>query len=411
LPQGMTLSSVGVLSGKPTAKNEVGASFEIQASYKGANGGQVYTIVVGDATLSVSQIGAGYYHTCAITTDEKVKCWGRNDFGQLGNEATTNSNLPVDVRNLPGRAVSIDVGGVHACALMETKELYCWGGNGSGQLGDGTTNNRSKPVRAGTLSNIVQFAAGENHTCAVTGLGAAHCWGNNAVGQIGTGLSGANSVTPYAVGGLSSGVRMIAAGAQNSCVVMTDGTAKCWGAGIANASLDSYLKAAPSDVKLANNTKLTSVKKIDIGHSHVCAVLTSGSAKCWGNTSEYPIGNATFGQFSPALYAADVIGLPEAIDDIDVGFTHSCAKTVSGKMLCWGSNRNGQLGRTISGSATAAPGYVAELNEVVIAISAGRDQTCATLDNGKVMCWGANGNGQVGDGSFTQRNRPVNVKP
>jgi len=406
----LSLSESGILAGTPTAMAPK-TDFTVIASYKGKSGESIYSIVVGDAVLNVSQIDAGDYHTCAITTDGKVKCWGGNADYQLGNGTTTKSSLPVDVMGLPGRAVSIDAGGGHTCALLDTGELYCWGRNYSGQLGDDTNQRRPSPVRAGALENVVQFSAGGEHTCAITNVGAAYCWGENYNGQIGTGLQGTDRWKPFAITGLSSGVRMIAAGAQNSCVVMTNGTAKCWGIGLANASLDSYDKAAPSDVRLANNTILTSVKKIDIGWSHVCAVLTSGSVKCWGNTSEYPIGNATFGQYSPALYAADVIGLPEAVDDIDAGYSHSCAKTVSGKMLCWGSNRTGQLGRTISGSATAAPGYVDGLDGAVVAISAGRDQTCATLDSGKMQCWGANAEGQLGDGSFTQRSRPVNVKP
>jgi len=231
-PAGIALQAHGTLTGTPTVKNETGASFEVKATYKGADGQQVYTIVVGGQVLQVKQIAAGTLHTCAVTTSGAAKCWGYDYYGQLGNDtALTNQPTPVNVSGLSSGVASIAAGANHTCAVTTSGAAKCWGYDGYGQLGDGGSNtNQSTPVNvSGLSSGVASISAGSNHTCAVTTSGAAKCWGYDGHGQLGDGGSNTNQSTPVDVSGLSSGVASIAAGDYHTCAVTAAGAAKCWG--------------------------------------------------------------------------------------------------------------------------------------------------------------------------------------
>lgn len=177
----------------------------------------------------IAAIAAGRDHTCALTTGGGVKCWGRNWAGQLGDETTTNRNTPVDVSGLGGGVAAIATGQSHTCALTTSGGVKCWGANGSGQLGDGTTTNRTTPVDVvGLGSGVAAIAAGERHTCALTTGGGVKCWGSNGSGQLGDGTWTQRN-TPVDVSGLGSGVQAIAAGGSHTCALTTGGGVRCWG--------------------------------------------------------------------------------------------------------------------------------------------------------------------------------------
>ena len=146
LPAGLSLGSDGVISGTPTTKNVAGSSFQVKAAYKTKTGQQAYTIVVNGAVLHVTRISAGSNHTCAVTTSGGAKCWGSNNYGQLGNNSSTNSSVPVDVVGLTSGVASLTVGGAHACAVTTSGGAKCWGANGYGQFGNNSTTNSRVPV-------------------------------------------------------------------------------------------------------------------------------------------------------------------------------------------------------------------------------------------------------------------------
>lgn len=167
LPAGLSLGADGVISGKPTTKDTVGSSFQVKATYKTKTGQQAYTIVVNGAVLHVTQIAAGVRHTCAVTTAGGVKCWGMNTNGMygvsglLGDGTTTAARLtPVDVVGLTSGVTHITIGYLHTCAITSAGGAKCWGGNGSGQLGDGTTTFRATPVSVSGLTGAIALVAG-----------------------------------------------------------------------------------------------------------------------------------------------------------------------------------------------------------------------------------------------------------
>ena len=229
LPPGLALEN-GVIAGTPTTKNETGAPFEVTGTYQDASGKQVYTIVVNGTTLHVTQISAGSYHTCAVTPSGGAKCWGDNFFGQLGDGTDTEMQTsPVDVLGLESGVASISAGEMHACAVMTSGQAKCWGDNGSGQLGDGTTQTRTAPVNVSGLSTgVKRISAGSLHTCATLLSGGLKCWGSGASGRLGDGGTDDHH-TPVDVTGIAGGVAIVSTGTTHTCAVTNSGGAKCWG--------------------------------------------------------------------------------------------------------------------------------------------------------------------------------------
>jgi alpha-tubulin suppressor-like RCC1 family protein len=184
----------------------------------------------------VTAIGAGEFHTCALTSGGGVKCWGYNGSGQLGDGSTTASPVPVDVSGLANGVMAISVGSEHTCALTSGGGVKCWGANWAGQLGDGSTMASPVPVDvSGLASGVTVIGAGSKHTCALTSGGGVRCWGYNYCGQLGDGSTMASSV-PVDVSGLTSGVIAISNGSGSAwaaCAVVSDATVYgalwCWG--------------------------------------------------------------------------------------------------------------------------------------------------------------------------------------
>jgi hypothetical protein len=171
----------------------------------------------------ITSISLGYGHTCAITINGEAKCWGKNDYGELGDGTTTRRSSPIDVVGLGIGVRALTGGAAHTCALTTGGGVKCWGYNGYGQLGDGTNTDRLTPVDVvGLPSGITAIAAGSQHTCALTDNGGILCWGLNSVGQLGNGTI-INSSIPVNISGLLSGMTAVTAGASQSCSLTSSG--------------------------------------------------------------------------------------------------------------------------------------------------------------------------------------------
>ncbi len=367
--------------------------------------------VVGLAS-GVAAIDAGSLHTCALLTAGGVKCWGDNWYGQLGDGTRTERWTPVDVVGLASGAASIAAGGDHesiaACGdhtfdLLTTGGVKCWGVNWYGQLGDGTTTQHSTPVDVvGLGSGVAAVAAGGDHTCALLTTGGVKCWGWNYYGQLGDGTTAQRSV-PVDVVGLGSGVAAIAACYLHTCALTTINGAKCWGWNEYGQLGDGTTTSRSTPVDVVGLG--SGVAAIAAGEEHTCALLTTGGVKCWGRNRDGQLGDGTT---SPRITPVDVVGLASGAAAVAAGYFHTCALLTTGGVKCWGGNWFGQLG---DGTTTdrSTPVDVVGLGSGAAAIAAGEVHTCALLTTGGVKCWGYNGYGQLGDGTRTQRSTPVDV--
>ena len=347
------------------------------------------------------QIAAGGEFTCALTQDGKVKCWGRNQLGQLGNGNNEDSAYPGPVIGLLAPVKALSAGWAHTCALIETGSVACWGSNEAGQLGDGSfARNPGIAIPLEGEQNIIAVAAGTYHTCALTNEGLVWCWGSNSMSQLGN-PSADFQATPILVNGLEGAIAL-ATGAEHTCAVTQAGKVKCWGnnndgqTGIENSA---GVQTFPAEVP-----DLEQVAAITAGLYHTCAVTSTGYVKCWGNNSAGQLGDGTI---NSRAQPADVVGLREVTTSISANGYHTCVLSASNSLFCWGWNQFGQLG---DGTHTDRlfPNPVKELENKVSAISAGFGHTCAIV-YGAAYCWGSEGFGQLGTGISTYQNAPVAV--
>jgi len=366
-----------------------------RARYFSSNGAKLFESDVLTITAETAgafvQVDLGDAHSCGVTADHRVRCWGYNGNGQLGDGTTTDRNAAVPVIGIT-TAVSVDAGGYHSCAVLSDGTVRCWGYNGNGQLGDGTFGDNSVPVEVLGISNAVEVSAGIEHSCARLSGGTIRCWGYNGYGQLGNG-SWDSAPTPITVTGIEDAVA-VTAGAYHSCAMLNGGAAYCWGANWSGQLGNGTLYHAPSPAEVSG---LSGTAALSAGYSHSCAVLSSGAVHCWGYNGNGQLGDATTADHSVAL---EVTGIDSAVG-ISLGSNHSCVRLSDGAIRCWGYNAYGQLGN----ETTEDPGSLVPVQVTTTSwangLAAGGNHTCTNLADGTIKCWGYNSNGQLGDGTST----------
>lgn len=402
LPAGLSLSSSGVLSGTPTAKNSMGADVNVVATYKSKTGQQTYKLYVYGGTLDVVQVAAGFQHTCALLPSGGVKCWGQNSSGQLGDGGNTISKIPVDVVGLSSGVKQVSVGGYFSCALMHSGRTYCWGVNSAGQLGDGTLNASNTPVAVSGITDAMSLSVGAYHACVVTAAGDVKCWGEGQHGRLGQN-SESDSSLPVTVVGLS-GVTQVSAGNAHTCAVTSTKDTYCWGLNssgqLGNNSATTKFLTPQGVVGLGGVTA-----SITTGGDFSCAVTSGGGAKCWGLNSSGQLGDNSL---TNRLAPVDVSGLGSGVASIDAGTSnHTCAVTTGGAAKCWGDGAYSKLGTT--NTSSKVPVNVQNLSSGVTSLAAGAAHVCAVMTGGAAKCWGLNSVGQLGDTTTTTTSVPVDV--
>ena len=296
-------------------------------------------------------VGAGDGHSCAIRKDGTAWCWGRNDFGQLGDGTTTDQIIPVAVSGAKLPKLTAIVGGdEHTCALGADGSVWCWGHNNVGQLGNGSISDFHSPVAVSNLGDAIAIASGAAHSCAIRGDHSVVCWGNNDDGQLGNGAQN-NQSAPSPIDSLH-GVTAIAAGGDATCAVDGNNALWCWGDNQHGQLGDGTRMSRPTPTPVA----LTDVVGTAVGDGFSCALTSPGSG---------------------------------------------------GKVTCFGLNGRGQLGATVDPDAEHLIGVPVEFAGTAISIVARTDFACLTDDQKRVWCWGDNGNFQLADTTADDRFVPV----
>ena len=208
------------------------------------------TLVAGTLNKRLVQVVAGYDHSCLLPENQlRVRCWGANTHGQLGNGTRTDSPVPVTVSSLLG-VQQISAGTEHGCALSSGGAVSCWGRNEFGEVGDGTQIRRTRPVRVQGLTRVVQVDTESSHSCAVRDTGRVFCWGRNSVGELGDGTNDMR-LTPVRVAGLVNATR-VTLGMWFSCGLRADGQAFCWGTNFDGQLGDGTRTSSRTPVQVTN---------------------------------------------------------------------------------------------------------------------------------------------------------------
>lgn len=313
-------------------------------------------------------------------------------------QADTNETAPTN----PNAAMSglLTVGDLNACYVLSTTNVKCWGYNDKGVVGDGTFDDATTPKDVVGLTGVSSLSAGQG-ICAVTTTGGLKCWG---VSRVNGTMNDSSTATDFP--GLSSGVASVSAGGGQACAVLTSGALKCWGRNMNGELGDGTTTDSLTPVQVSGLT--SGVASVTLGDRHVCALLTSGSVKCWGKNQSGQMGNGLIDQATIYQAPTQVTGLTSGVVAITAGMEFNCALLSTGGVKCWGRGDDGQLGDGTNGNATTAV-QVSGLTSGVVAISAGDTYVCALMDSGAVKCWGNNLSGQLGDGTETSSNVPVDV--
>jgi alpha-tubulin suppressor-like RCC1 family protein len=397
-------------------------------------------------------IATGSEHSCAIRGDRMVACWGGNGSGQLGIGGSTPQAAPAVIDSLRG-VTAIAAGGDNTCAVDGDKKLWCWGQNERGQLGDGMRMGRATPG-AVALPDIAGVAIGREFTCALSSPasgGVVSCFGRNTQAQLGRILFEEDAPTPapisfkgvavsIAAGSafacltddkdatwcwgandsfeLADGTQdrrpipartayrdaaAVAGGGQHSCAVSADGALRCTGDN-ARGQLGVARRTTQGDAHAIAG--ITDATAIAAGEGHTCATRMDGSVMCWGNNGEGELGDGTW---NDRLRPVAVTGTGSGgVSALAVGAHHSCV-LAGGIVSCWGRNSHGELGD--SDDAGYTRGYPLPVPGLtgIEQIDAGGNTTCA-LGGGVVRCWGAGGDGQLGNNATANSDLPVAVQ-
>lgn len=395
------------------------------------------------------QIAAGVDFTCAILDDSSLKCWGNNQYGQLGLGNTDDvgraaSDMGENLQSVDlgtGRyATYVSLGKDHACALLDNSTVKCWGRNSGGLLGLGNTDSKGfEPntmgdnllaINLGTGRTARQVEVANNHTCVILDNSTVKCWGDGQNGALATGGVDDLGAGPNDLGDFLDAIDLgtgrtamhISMGLSSTCALLDNSDIKCWGnnssgelgLGDENNRGDQSGEMGDTLDAISLGTGLKALK-IASGNSHQCAIVNNSALKCWGVGSAGQLGQGNSNTSGDApdemgdnLKTVDLGFTGRLVRQVDAGAEFACAITGESTVKCWGDNSKGQVG---IGSAEAFLGddtdeMRGDLNSVDLGtgrfarnISVGGEFACAVLDTSDVKCWGFNDQGQLGQGN------------
>jgi len=337
-------------------------------------------------SLYAEQVYAGTRSACAILSDDSMRCWGDNTYGQLGDGTTTSSHVPVSVAG--GHSwQTADVGNGGVCAITTDGDLYCWGANDYGQLGNGTDGYgsvESSPVRVGTESDWIAVTGFNETFCGLREGGSAWCWGYGGNGEIGQG-GYANQNVPTRVifsdDTDSTGFVSVDAGLSLVCGVTGDGKLWCWGFDQAGA-IGASPTAGCCVTKASQVGSAVTWTSVATGFISACARTAAGAASCFGWNAFGQLGDGTTADNGLVAVSGSHLW-----DDIGLGVTHACGID-NGRLYCWGENSSGKIDWASAEGSFSTPKEVAA-DATWSDVDNGDYATCG-ITNGDVWCWGSN---------------------
>jgi len=393
------------------------------------------------AVTTFAAVSVGQFHACGVATSNTAYCWGYTGSGELGNGTTSGpeqcagsscSTRPVAVAG-GLRFTVVSAGGRFTCGVTTAGSAYCWGFNGYGQLGDGTTTDRTSPVVVAGGLRFATVSAGGGHACGVTTAGAAYCWGDNLDGQLGIGSNAgpeACSTVPYpcstnpvaVLGGLTFAA--VSAGSEHTCGIAMTGASYCWGRNSVG-ELGDGSTTGPEHCPLPYgvmqfdlcSTTPTAVAgglafaTVGAGTLFTCGVTTSGAAYCWGDNSNGQLGNGGTAMDSAVVPLPVAGGLRFSLVSAGAGNGFACGVTTTDAAYCWGYNFAGQLGNGTdqsSASPVAVAGGLKFATLTAGGTGGGLGFACGITTTPAVYCWGTDDGGQLGNGT-SELKSPVPV--
>ncbi len=326
-----------------------------------------------DVDTKVKSVSLGKFHSSAITTNGDLYCWGYNSKGAVGNGTKVHQTIPTKVL---ANVRSISLGCHYSAAITTSRDLYCWGNNSNGQVGNGTTTDQVTPVKV--LNNVKSIALGLHHSAAITTSGDLYCWGANSHGQIGNDTR-VDQLFPIKI---LTDVKSISLGDYHSAAITNNGDLYCWGC-------NSFGEIGNGTTSIQNTpTKvLTNVKSVSLSDDYSAAITTNGDLYCWGRNFYGQVGNGT----SVDLHIPTKV--LSNVESIDLSTDHSAAITTNGDLYCWGYNLNGQIGNYSTTNQTKPIKILSNIKSV----SLGYSHSSAITTNGDLYCWGK----KVANGSTT----------
>jgi alpha-tubulin suppressor-like RCC1 family protein len=350
---------------------------------------------------SLREIVAHQSGSCAITTAGDAYCWGWNGSGELGNGQSGGSGSPTPVKVLGGyNFEAITAGNQTVCGQVATGTIYCWGASGGGKLPFYNNSSIPQPVLfGGTDIRSLSLGSAWNHACGLAANAKVYCWGSNDWGKLGTTAApSSNTLVEVSLGGPAV---TVVAGEDHNCAVLQSGALKCWGSNIDGelGNGTSSFRQAPTGIQ--GDKQFTS---IDLGDNSSCALDSTGKAWCWGGPGW------TF-RNGPENAVLEPVAVSGALSFVELAnFSQSkCGRQSNGQVWCWGAGWNGQRGDGTQNSGSN-PTRVS-LTDAATQLAGGysSDHMCALTAAGSLFCWGSNWDGQIGDNSTVFRTAPVKV--
>ncbi len=359
---------------------------------------------------SLVSISTSQYHSAAVTSGGALYTWGWNGSGRLGDGTTLQHVTPFPVSGFTG-AVAVATGTSHTVVLKNDGTVWTFGSNGHGQLGDGSFTERRSPVQVINLSNVIAVSAGQSYSIALKSDGTVWGWGANTWGNLGDGTT-TSKQSPVQATALS-GVTAIASGYYHTLVLKNDGT--LWGFGYNGygALGDGSTTSRSTAVRAGT---LTGVVSMGAGEYHSLAVLNDGTVRSFGLNGDGQLGDGSVVTRLSPVVVSGLSGVARVVG----GSNHSIAAQSDGTIWAWGDNSSFQLGRGITGNFTTpteslacatdpADGTGPAISTAGRFISARETHSLGLRPDGTAVGFGENSEGELGDGTTTDRNTPVAV--